>query len=81
MAGSWVKCKGISPKHRFSFKGKVYLLDTTTIDLCLKVFPWAEFRKAKGAIKLHFGLDADGYLPVFMNFTNGKTHEMQWARA
>ena len=76
-----VKCKSISPKHRFSFKGKVYLLDATTIDLCLKIFPWAEFRKAKGAIKLHFGLDADGYLPAFMNLTNGKTHEMQWARA
>ena len=76
-----VKCKGHAPKHRFSFKGKVYLLDATTIDLCLQVFPWATFRKTKGAIKLHFGLDADGYLPTFMNLTDGKTHEMQWARA
>jgi hypothetical protein len=59
----------------------VYLLDATTIDLCLKVFPWAEFRKAKGAIKLHFGLDADGYLPTIMNLSSGKSHEMQWARA
>ncbi len=53
-----------SPKHRFECCGKMYLLDTTTIDLCLAVFPWASFRKAKGAIKLHFGLDADGYLPA-----------------
>lgn len=75
------KCKGYAPKHKFSFKGKVYLLDATTIDLCLKVFPWAEFRKAKGAIKLHFGLDADGYLPTIMNLSSGKSHEMQWARA
>jgi len=49
--------------------GKVCLLDATTIDLCLKVFPWAEFWKTKGAIKPHFGLDADGYLPTFMNLT------------
>jgi hypothetical protein len=70
-----------SPGHKFKFKGKVYLLDTTTIDLCLSVFPWATFRKAKGAIKLHFGIDADGYLPVFMNMTNGKKHESDWAKA
>lgn len=69
-----------SPGHKFKFKGKVYLLDTTTIDLCLSVFPWATFRKAKGAIKLHFGIDADGYLPVFMNMTNGKKHEADWAK-
>jgi len=75
------KCKGYAPKPKFSFKGKVYLLDATTIDLCLKVFPWAEFRKTKGAIKLHFGLDADGYLPTIMNLSSGKSHEMQWARA
>jgi len=68
------------PKHRFEFCGKIYLLDTTTIDLCLAVFPWASFRKAKGAIKLHFGLDADGYLPAFMNMTDGKKHEVDWAK-
>jgi hypothetical protein len=62
-----MKCKKHAPRHRFSFKGKIYLLDATMIDLCLKVFPWAEFRKTKGAIKLHFGLDADGYLPTIMN--------------
>jgi hypothetical protein len=75
------KCRGHAPKHKFSFKGKVYLLDATTIDLCLKVFPWAKFRKAKGAIKLHFGIDADGYLPAIMNLSSGKSHEMLWARA
>lgn len=69
-----------SPGHRFKFNGKVYLLDTTTIDLCLSVFPWATFRKSKGAIKLHFGIDVDGYLPVFMDMTNGKKHESDWAK-
>jgi hypothetical protein len=76
-----LRCKSYAPKHRFKFEGKIYLLDATTIDLCLAIFPWAKFRKRKGAIKLHFGLDADGYLPAFMNMSNGKCHEMQWAKA
>ncbi len=75
------KCRKHAPKHRFKFKGKIYLLDATTIDLCLSVFKWAKFRQTKGAIKLHFGLDADGYLPAFMNLTNGKKHESEWAKA
>lgn len=74
------KCEVKAPQHQFKFKGKIYLLDATTIKLCLSVFPWAEYRKTKGAIKLHFGLDADGYLPVFMDMTNGKTHDLEWAR-
>ena len=53
------RCREVSPGHRFKFKNKLYLLDTTTIDLCLAVFPWAKFRKTKGAIKLHFSIDAE----------------------
>ena len=74
------KCRRFAPKHKFKIEGKVYLLDTTTINLCLSVFQWAKFRQSKGAMKLHFGLDADGYLPVFMNMTDGKTHEVEWAK-
>lgn len=74
------KCQQVSPGHKFSFKNRLFLLDATTIDLCLSVFPWAKFRKRKGAIKLHMGLDADGYLPTFMDMTDGKTHEINWAR-
>jgi hypothetical protein len=74
------KCQNVSPGHKFSFKNKLYLLDTTTVDLCLSVFPWAEFRKRKGAIRLHMGLDADGYLPTFMDMTDGKVHEINWAK-
>jgi len=74
------KCQMVSPGHRFSFKNKLYLLDTTTVDLCLSVFPWAKFRKRKGAIKLHMGIDADGYLPTFMDMTDGKVHEVNWAK-
>lgn len=75
------RCQEVSPGHRFKFKNKLYLLDTTTIDLCLSVFPWAKFRKTKGAIKLHVGLDTEGYLPTFMSLTDGKVHESQWAKA
>ena len=74
------KCQNVSPGHKFSFKNRLYLLDTTTVDLCLSVFPWAEFRKRKGAIRLHMGLDADGYLPTFMDMTDGKVHEINWAK-
>jgi len=74
------KCRRFAPKHKFKIEGKVYLLDTTTINLCLSVFQWAKFRQSKGAMKLHFGLDTDGYLPVFMNMTDGKTHEVEWAQ-
>ena len=74
------RCQARAPKHQFKFKGKIYLLDATTIKLCLAIFPWATFRQTKGAVKLHFGLDADGYLPVFMDMTTGKKHEMDWAR-
>lgn len=75
------RCQMYSPQNRFKFKGKLYLLDATTIDLCLNVFPWAQFRKTKGAVKLHMGLDADGYLPAFMDMTTGKIHESTWAKA
>lgn len=74
------QCEAKAPQHRFKFKGKIYLLDATLVNLCLSVFPWATYRKAKGAMKLHFGIDADGYLPVFMDMTNGKTHDLDWAK-
>lgn len=75
------RCQFYAPKNRFKFNGKIYLLDATVINLCLSIFPWATFRKTKGAIKLHFGLDADGYLPVFMDMTKGIVHESAWAKA
>ena len=74
------QCQRFAPKNKFKINEKVYLLDTTTIDLCLSVFPWAKFRKTKGAVKLHMGIDANGYLPTFMTMTDGKTHESQWAK-
>ena len=54
----------------------VYAFDATTIDLCLSVYPWAPFRRAKAAIKLHTLLDLHGYIPSFIHITDGKTHEV-----
>jgi hypothetical protein len=54
----------------------VYALDSTTIDLCLSVFPWAPFRKNKGAIKLHTLLDLNGNIPTFIHISDGKLHDV-----
>lgn len=54
----------------------VYALDATTIDLCLSMFPWANFRQAKGAIKLHTLLDLRGNIPTFIHISDGKLHEV-----
>ncbi len=54
----------------------VYALDSTTIDLCLSLFPWATFRKHKGAIKLHTLLDLRGSLPTVVILTHGKVHDV-----
>jgi hypothetical protein len=54
----------------------VYAFDATTIDLCLSVYPWAPFRSAKAAIKLHTLLDLRGSIPSFIHITDGKTHEV-----
>ena len=53
-----------------------YALDTTTIDLCLSVFPWAHFRRAKAAVKMHTLLDLRGNIPTFIHITDGKMHEV-----
>ena len=54
----------------------VYALDATTIDLCLSLFPWAAFRKTKGAIKLHTLLDVRGSIPSFIEITDGTVYEL-----
>ena len=54
----------------------VYALDTTTIDLCLSVFPWARFRQAKAAVKMHTLMDLRGNIPTFIHISDGKMHEL-----
>ena len=69
----------IAPKHKLKLKRKLLFLDETFIDLCLKLFHWARFRKTKAAIKLHTLMQADGSLPVFLNITDGKaTRYQKW---
>jgi len=74
------RCQAVAPKNRFKLDAKIYLLDATIIQLCLKAFPWATYQQKKGAIKLHMGICADGYLPEFFDVTKGKTHEVNWAK-
>ena len=54
----------------------VYALDSTTIDLCLSLFPWTQFRKTKGAIKVHTLLDLHGNIPTFLYISDGKLHDV-----
>src|ERR1700723_768984 len=54
----------------------LYALDSTTIDLCLSLFPWAKFRRSKAAIKMHTLLDLHGSIPTFIRITEGKTHDV-----
>lgn len=54
----------------------VYALDSTTIDLCMSVFPWAKFRKKKAAVKMHTMLDLRSNIPVFIDITDGKVHDV-----
>jgi len=55
---------------------EVYALDSTTIDLCLSLFPWAKFRKHKAAVKIHTLMDLKGSIPTFIRITDGKVHDV-----
>lgn len=57
-------------------KQTVYALDSTTIDLCLSLFPWAKFRRRKGAVKLHTLIDLRGNIPCFIHVSHGKMHDV-----
>jgi len=74
------RCREVAGSKPFRFKNKLLSLDATIIDLCAEVFPWAVFRRTKGAVKLHFTLDHDGYLPTLLVITDGKHQEGPLAR-
>jgi len=67
-------------KRKFRFKNKLLSLDSTTISLCLNLFPWATFRRAKGGVKVHVLLDHDDYMPSFALITDAKRHDRTVAR-
>ena len=67
-------------KTKFRFKNKLLSLDSTTISLCLSLFPWARFRRAKGGVKVQVLLDHDDYMPCFVRLTEAKRHDRVGAR-
>ncbi|MDQ2945777.1 MAG: IS4 family transposase [Acidobacteriota bacterium] len=67
-------------KKKFRFKNKLMSLDGSIIDLSVRMFDWAKYKRTKGAIKLHLLLDHDGYLPSFAVITEGRTSEIKVAR-
>jgi len=68
------------PQHQFTFKNKLYSLDASTVDLCLSMFPWAKFKSTKSAVKLHVGLNHQGYLPEFVTITEGNVADITIGR-
>ena len=68
-------------KQRFRFKNKLLSLDSTTISLCLEMFPWAKFRRAKGGVKAHVLLDHDDYLPRYVLITEARRSDVKMASA
>ena len=72
-----IKCQNLAPGHRFRFKNPLYTMDSTLVKLCLSVFPWASYRKRKGALKIHTLLDHNGCLPSFLTVTDGRCHDVR----
>jgi hypothetical protein len=68
-------------KAKFRFKNKLLSLDSTTLSLCLDLFPWAKFRRAKGGVKAHVLLDHDDYLPSYVLITEAKKSDVRIAQS
>jgi hypothetical protein len=71
------KCQSLAPEHGFRLKNPLYSMDSTLVKLCLSLFPWASYRKRKGALKIHTLLDHKGCLPTFLTLTDGKCHDVR----
>jgi hypothetical protein len=69
-----------SGKKKFRFKNQLVSLDSTSIDLCASLFDWAQYKRTKGAVKVHLLLDNEGYLPCFACITDGKKHDVTVGR-
>jgi len=74
------RCQPTAPGHRFRFKNPLYSIDSSLIELSLKLFPWGHFALGKSAMKLHLGLDHRGYLPAFASITGSRTSDIEMAR-
>jgi len=73
--------EALQHRRKFKFKNPLASLDSTTIDLCLSMYDWAKFRRAKGAVKIHLLLDHQGYLPCWACVTDGATHDVKVAQS
>jgi hypothetical protein len=74
------EARSTESKHGFRFKNPLYSIDCTIIDLCLKLFPWADFRKWKGGIKMAVKLDHQGKIPCFLVVSNAREHDVKKIR-
>ena len=75
------RCEGAAAgQKKFRFKNKLLSLDSTSIDLCASVYDWAQYKRTKGAAKVHLLLDNEGHLPVFAHITDGKSHDVTVGR-
>jgi hypothetical protein len=76
-----LECRHIIHKIKFNFDLKIFSIDSTTVTLCLKVFDWAKYRRAKGGIKIHTMLEHDHYLPMIILVTEAREADIHFARA
>lgn len=76
----YANCRKFAAGHRFRFKNRLYSLDSSLIDLSLKIFPWAHYALGKSAMKLHLSLDHDGFIPNFATITEGKVSDIEVGR-
>jgi len=74
------KVQSFAPKRALRLKDRVLALDSTTIELCLELCPWAQFHHGKGAFKLHTAIDCASDLPTVIDFTKGSTHDVKAAK-
>jgi len=75
-----IQCESLRGNHGFRFKNPLYSIDSTTIDLCLNLFPWADFREGKSGIKLTVKLDHQGKIPCFVIESNAREHDTKKVR-
>jgi Domain of unknown function (DUF4372)/Transposase DDE domain len=77
---SRVQCQLQGTPKKLRFKNRLLSTDSTCIDLCAEVFDWAQYKRTKGAVKIHLVLDHAGYLPCFAHITTGKVHDVVMGR-
>lgn len=73
-------CSVQAPNHKFRFKSKFFSIDSSTISLCMSLFPWATFRRNKSGVKLHTLLDHDGHIPAFVTVTKASIHDSKFVK-